>query len=203
MQSYLSEDASSDADLGPAASIAEFKIRSVMCVPLADADGRPLGAIQLDTQDRTKKFSLGRPEPAHDRRQPRGRRDREGAAARDGAGPREGAEGDRAGARKVQLGFLPQTLPDVPGYEFYSHYSPAQTVGGDYYDFVSLPGGRVAVVLGDVAGKGVPAALLVAKLSSEVRFCLLTVPNLAQAVVPAERADDPRRAAATGSSRSR
>src|SRR5262249_42454264 len=85
-------------------------------------------------------------------------------------------------ARKVQLGFLPQTLPDVAGYEFYSHYSPAQTVGGDYYDFVNLPGGRVAVVLGDVAGKGVPAALLVAKLSSEVRFCLLTVPNLAQAV---------------------
>src|SRR5262249_58313533 len=85
-------------------------------------------------------------------------------------------------ARKVQLGFLPQTLPDVAGYEFYSHYSPAQTVGGDYYDFISLPGGRVAVVLGDVAGKGVPAALLVAKLSSAVRFCLLTVPNLAQAV---------------------
>jgi serine phosphatase RsbU (regulator of sigma subunit) len=70
----------------------------------------------------------------------------------------------------------------VSGYEFYSHYSPAQAVGGDYYDFIALPGGRVAVVLGDVAGKGVPAALLVAKLSSEVRFCLLTVPSLAQAV---------------------
>ena len=77
----------------------------------------------------------------------------------------------------MQLGFLPQTLPEVAGYEFYAHYSPAQTVGGDYYDFVPLPGGRVAVVLGDVAGKGVPAALLVAKLSSEVRFCLLTEPT--------------------------
>src|SRR5439155_14616037 len=56
MQSYLSEDASSDTSLGPAASIAEFKIRSVMCVPLATAEGRALGAIQLDTQDRAKKF---------------------------------------------------------------------------------------------------------------------------------------------------
>src|SRR5687768_13874985 len=56
MQGYLSEDASSDASLGPAASIAEFKIRSVMCVPLATTDGKPLGAIQLDTQDRSKKF---------------------------------------------------------------------------------------------------------------------------------------------------
>ena len=85
-------------------------------------------------------------------------------------------------ARQVQLGFLPQTLPEVAGYEFYSHYTPAQTVGGDYYDFIPLPGGRVAVVLGDVAGKGVPAALLVAKLSSEVRFCLLTEPNPAKAI---------------------
>ena len=56
MQSYLSEDASSDANLGPAASIAEFKIRSVMCVPLVGADGKAVGAVQLDTQDRAKKF---------------------------------------------------------------------------------------------------------------------------------------------------
>jgi serine phosphatase RsbU (regulator of sigma subunit) len=85
-------------------------------------------------------------------------------------------------ARAVQLGFLPQTLPELPGYEFYAHYSPAQTIGGDYYDFITLQDGRVAVVIGDVAGKGVPAALLVAKLSSEVRFSLLTVPDLAKAV---------------------
>src|SRR6185437_11774091 len=56
LKSYLSEDASSDASLGPAASIAEFRIRSVMCVPLVSADGKALGAIQMDTQDRAKKF---------------------------------------------------------------------------------------------------------------------------------------------------
>lgn len=181
MQSYLSEDASSDANLGPAASIAEFKIRSVMCVPLANADGRPIGALQLDTQDRTKKFSLddlnlltivaNLASVAIDK-----------ARMHEGLLAREKDQKEIELARKVQLGFLPQTLPDVPEYEFYSHYSPAQTVGGDYYDFIALPGGRVAVVLGDVAGKGVSAALLVAKLSSEVRFCLLTMPTLAQAV---------------------
>ena len=47
----------SDADVSAAQSIAEFKIRSVMCVPLATQDGKPLGVIQLDSQDRTKKFS--------------------------------------------------------------------------------------------------------------------------------------------------
>lgn len=181
MESYLSEDASSDASLGPAASIAEFKIRSVMCVPLANAEGRPIGAIQLDTQDRTKKFSqddlsllsivANLAAVAIEK-----------ARLHEAVLSREKEQKEIELARKVQLGFLPQTLPDVAGYEFYSHYSPALTVGGDYYDFIALPGGRVAVVLGDVAGKGVPAALLVAKLSSEVRFCLLTEPKLAQAV---------------------
>jgi serine phosphatase RsbU (regulator of sigma subunit) len=181
MQAYLSEDASSDASLGPAASIAEFKIRSVMCVPLSSADGKPLGAIQLDTQDRAKKF----------------REDDlklltivshlasvaiEKARLHETLLAREKERKEIELARAVQLGFLPQTLPEVPGYEFYSHYSPAQTVGGDYYDFVQLPAGRVGVVLGDVAGKGVPAALLVAKLSSEVRYCLLTEPNPARAI---------------------
>ncbi|MCI0701786.1 MAG: SpoIIE family protein phosphatase [Planctomycetia bacterium] len=181
MQSYLSEDASSDANLGPAASIAEFKIRSVMCVPLSNSEGRALGAIQLDTQDRAKKFSSDDLNMLTIVANLAGVTV-EKARLHETVLAREKEQKEIELARKVQLGFLPQTLPEVLNYEFYSHYSPAQTVGGDYYDFVTLPGGRVAVVLGDVAGKGVPAALLVAKLSSEVRFCLLTVPDLAQAV---------------------
>ncbi|HJZ54889.1 MAG TPA: SpoIIE family protein phosphatase [Gemmataceae bacterium] len=181
LESYLSEDASSDASLGPAASIAEFKIRSAMCAPLATAEGRPLGAIQLDTQDRAKKF---REDDLHmlmivanlasvsiDK-----------AKLHDTLLAREKERKEIELARAVQLGFLPQTFPEIVGYEFYSHYSPAQTVGGDYYDYIHLPGNRLAVVLGDVAGKGVPAALLVAKLSSEVRFCLLTEPDPARAM---------------------
>ncbi len=180
-QSFLSEDASSDAALGPAASIAEFKIRSVMCVPLATAEGRPLGAIQLDSQVREKKFvtddlnllsivaNLASVAV-------------EKARMHETVLAREKEQKEIELARQVQLGFLPQTLPVVEGYEFYSHYSPAQTVGGDYYDFVPLPGGRMAVVLGDVAGKGVPAALLVAKLSSEVKFSLVTEPDPAKAI---------------------
>ncbi|HEX4608035.1 MAG TPA: SpoIIE family protein phosphatase [Urbifossiella sp.] len=181
LQSYLSEDASADASLPANASIAEFKIRSVMCVPLVTAEGKPLGAIQLDTQDRAKKF----------------REDDlnmlaivanlasvavEKAKLHENAVASEKAKKEMELARAVQLGFLPQTLPEVTGYEFFAHYSPAQTIGGDYYDVVVLPNGRLAVVLGDVAGKGVPAALLVAKLSSEVRFCLLTEPDPVRAV---------------------
>jgi len=77
-------------------------------------------------------------------------------------------------ARGVQIGFLPLNLPDVPGYQFFAHYEPAHEVGGDYYDFIPLPGRRVAVLVGDVAGKGVAAALFMAKLSADARFCMLT-----------------------------
>src|SRR5262249_22217036 len=63
-----------------------------------------------------------------------------------------------------------------------ARYEPAQQVGGDYYDFLALPGGRLAVLLGDVAGKGVAAALIMAKFSVEVRVCLEAEPDLAAAV---------------------
>jgi serine phosphatase RsbU (regulator of sigma subunit) len=74
----------------------------------------------------------------------------------------------------VQQGFLPRRSPEVPGYEFFPYYESAQEVGGDYYDFIQLGPQRLAIMLGDVAGKGVPAALLMAKVSADARFCMLT-----------------------------
>jgi serine phosphatase RsbU (regulator of sigma subunit) len=85
-------------------------------------------------------------------------------------------------AREVQRGFLPQHMPEVLGYEFYAYYESAYEIGGDYYDFIPLPRQRVAILLGDVAGKGVVAALLMAKLSADARFCMLTEPDLGAAV---------------------
>ena len=85
-------------------------------------------------------------------------------------------------AHQVQMSFLPRALPQVPGYEFFAHYEPALEVGGDYYGFTPLSDGRLGVALGDVAGKGVPAALLMAKLSSDARFSILTEPDLGRAV---------------------
>jgi sigma-B regulation protein RsbU (phosphoserine phosphatase) len=71
-------------------------------------------------------------------------------------------------AGRVQRGIMPQ-IPAAPGYEFYAHYQPAYTVGGDYYDFVQLPDDRLAVVVGDVAGKGIAAAMMMAQFASETR----------------------------------
>jgi serine phosphatase RsbU (regulator of sigma subunit) len=80
-------------------------------------------------------------------------------------------------AHRVQRGLLPPAPPVLPGYHFFDFYESANQVGGDYYDYVQFPDGRVAVVLGDVSGKGVSAALVMAKLSGEVRFDLVSAPN--------------------------
>jgi phosphoserine phosphatase RsbU/P len=95
---------------------------------------------------------------------------------------RERLKRDLELAREVQRGLLPLRLPEVPGYEFFAYYESAFEIGGDYYDFIPLPRQRVAVMLGDVSGKGVAAALLMAKLSADARFCMLAEPDLVAAV---------------------
>jgi serine phosphatase RsbU (regulator of sigma subunit) len=106
----------------------------------------------------------------------------ENAKLHEDAMARERINRDLELAHQVQLSFLPRSLPQVPGYEFGSHYEPALEVGGDYYGFVPLPEGRLALALGDVAGKGIPAALLMAKLSSDARFSLLTEADSGRAI---------------------
>ena len=88
-------------------------------------------------------------------------------------------------AKLVQMSFLPRELPKVAGYEFYAYYEPAQEVGGDYYGFIPIQASRLALLLGDVAGKGIPAALLMAKLSSDARFSLMSEskPGMAIAIL--------------------
>jgi sigma-B regulation protein RsbU (phosphoserine phosphatase) len=72
-------------------------------------------------------------------------------------------------AREVQQRLFPQTLPDVPTLAYAGHCRPARGVGGDYYDFLALASGRLGLVIGDVSGKGIPAALLMASLQASVR----------------------------------
>ncbi len=62
-------------------------------------------------------------------------------------------------ARQAQLRMLPQQVPQLPGLDVAAFTEPAREVGGDYYDFVCLDGNRLGVVIGDVSGKGMPAAL--------------------------------------------
>jgi phosphoserine phosphatase RsbU/P len=72
-------------------------------------------------------------------------------------------------AREVQQRLFPQTLPQVSGLDYCGACVPALSVGGDYYDFLALPEGHLGIALGDVSGKGIAAALMMATLQASLR----------------------------------
>jgi sigma-B regulation protein RsbU (phosphoserine phosphatase) len=78
-------------------------------------------------------------------------------------------------AREVQEHLFPQRLPTVPGLDYCGQCRPAREVGGDYYDFLELPGDRLGIAIGDVSGKGVGAALMMASLEASLRALALAV----------------------------
>lgn len=85
-------------------------------------------------------------------------------------------------AHDIQMSFLPDRLPEVPGFELAALSVPAKEVGGDFYDAIPLPGGQTALVIADVSGKGVPAALFMA-LSRTVLRANALVPRSARDAV--------------------
>lgn len=175
-QAIRSADASQDDRFVMSQSIADFRIRSVMCAPLLAQDHRPLGAIQIDTQNFHQQFSdedlqilvsvASQASIAI-----------ENAQLHSAILDQERIRQELSFAHQVQKGFLPTTPLEIPGYEFWDFYEAAGQVGGDYFGYVALPNGKFAVMVGDVAGKGVPAALLMAKASSDSKVALLTNPD--------------------------
>jgi serine phosphatase RsbU (regulator of sigma subunit)/anti-sigma regulatory factor (Ser/Thr protein kinase) len=82
---------------------------------------------------------------------------------------REQLEQEMRVAQLIQQQFLPKRLPDLPGWQVAAFYRAARQVGGDFYDFIELPEGKVGLVIGDVTGHGVPAALVMATTRSFIR----------------------------------
>jgi serine phosphatase RsbU (regulator of sigma subunit)/predicted ester cyclase len=82
---------------------------------------------------------------------------------------RERFEQELLVARRIQHALLPKAVPELEGWEILPHYQPAREVGGDFYDFPPVADGRVGLVIGDVSGKGIPAAVLMASTQSVLR----------------------------------
>jgi serine phosphatase RsbU (regulator of sigma subunit) len=180
-EAILSADGLDNEDFDFSDSVIDFPIRSMMCAPLIGPLQKPLGIIYVDTNDPYERFHEDDLEvllsvaaiagqaveyaQSHEVQLQMDRRTREMATA-----------------RQVQLHFLPQSRPDVPGYAFFDYYRSAEEVGGDYYGYLEMPDGRVAITLGDVSGKGFSAALIMARLCSDVRYHLVTSPTPADAV---------------------
>ena len=159
----------------------DFQIRSIMCAPLINSREESIGVIQLDTLRQTIAF---------------GEEDLEmfvTVAMQASLAIQKSdlfslqkktqdLRKDLSLAHELQRRFLPQRAPDIDGYEFFSWYRPMQQVGGDYFDYIVLDNDRVAIVVADVVGHGITAALLMAKVSAESRFALATEPDPIAAV---------------------
>lgn len=181
-EAILSTNVLDDTRFSSSASLTALPIRSMMCVPLLDQDqSETVGVIQIDTsstdpgfteEDKDLLVSIGvQAEMAL-----------EIAKLHEEVLRQREMERDLDFATQVQLGFLPKERPKVLGYAFADYYEAALRVGGDYFDYITLPDGRLALALGDVAGKGMPAALLMARLYSSTRFELFTATDPATAL---------------------
>lgn len=181
-RAILSNDLQSDARFDASQSIMSGWMRSVMCVPICRADGSVLGVVQLDAASRGRGEFRERDLEVLAGIAGAAAQAVEQALAHDERVLQEKLNRDLELAGDVQKALLPSKPPEIPGYEVFDFYEPARHVGGDYFNYVPLPDGRIAVVMADVSGKGVPAAMVMAVLSGDVKYCLAAEPDLVRAV---------------------
>jgi len=180
-QAILSADAHADAQFDVSKSISIYGIHSILCAPLLKKGGQPLGILQLHSEQKGRAFTAqdldlvvhvaGAVAMAI-----------ENARLHQDLVARERLVREAELARDVQGHFLPKSEPKIAGYEFFGYYAAARMVGGDYYSFTPLSGGRLAIAVGDVSGKGMPAAMLMARLSSDVRYSAIAFGDPAAAL---------------------
>jgi len=178
--SLLVRDAQMDQALREQMSIVEQKVRSMIAVPLQTND-RVIGLIYVDSPHSIREFS---------------REDlnlltvmANVAAIRiEHARLNEIEEAERAMAKEmqqaalIQQGLLPSKPPTVAGLDIFGKTTACHTVGGDYFDYLEFPDGRIAVLVGDVAGKGMPASLLMSSLQARVQVLFEDPDELARKI---------------------
>lgn len=170
-RAVLSLDAADDARFQGSESLAGAEIRSLMCAPLVGSDGSSLGVIQIDRRQHGEAFQMEDLELLASVGILAGQVV-ENSRLHDEYLKSQLQEQELQIASEVQQLLLPASPPVVDGFEFSHIYEPALELSGDYCDFILLPDGRMVIAIGDVAGKGVSAALYMARLSSAVRLCL-------------------------------
>ena len=175
-QAILSADVMGDRRFRGSESLTDLRLRSLMCAPMLGTDGRALGVIQLSTLEVSHPFTSDDLDLLISV-SAQAALAVENATLHDTIVRRRDMERDMAFAAQVQQGFLPSVPPQADGFQFADYYKAAYQVGGDYFDYVRLPDGRIAIAIGDVAGKGVSAALLMARLHASARYHLLSSPS--------------------------
>ena len=182
-QAILCEDVPADSRFGSIRSLEMYQVRTMLCVPLWDHQHRAIGALQVDTRDGRSRFTQDDLDFVVALASTISMAV-ENALLHEWDVIMERRKQEARDARAVQLSLIPVRPPDLPGYAFWHDYEPAEFVGGDYFDYLPVPGPdasglskRWAIAVGDVAGKGMPAALMMARLSAEVRLLVQVEPD--------------------------
>jgi serine phosphatase RsbU (regulator of sigma subunit) len=183
--SVLVRDISSDVAFRERKSIVEQNIRTLMAVPLQTRD-QIIGLIYVDSPSLLREFTkddlnlltvmanVAAIRIEHTR-----------FAEVEQA--RQLLARDLDQAAEIQRSFLPGVAPIVRGLDLAGHNAPCRTVGGDYYDFFPYAQRRVAMVLGDVSGKGMPASLLMMGLQARVQVLIDEPQSLAEVMTKLNR----------------
>lgn len=163
----VSVDVGAEAGFEVANSVRHLNLRAVACLPLL-VEEELVGVLQVDNTEERRGFSADDLDLLSGVAGPIALAI-EHARLHRKLVERDILEHDLALARRLQRSFLPQTPPETPGFGLAVEYSPAAEVGGDLYDFFPLASGRIALAIGDVSGKGVSGALMMARLTSVLR----------------------------------
>lgn len=177
----LTLDARSDERFDSAVSILMQGIRSILCVPLVNNDREVIGLIYLDDRLASEVFTESALRLV-------------GLIANMAAVKVENCylleqqiekkrmEEQLAVGSQIQRGLLPSEEPIIEGYELFAGYQSCFEVGGDYYDFIQKEDGKLALVIADISGKGVGAAILMAVLQASLRALVNTVADPAELI---------------------
>jgi sigma-B regulation protein RsbU (phosphoserine phosphatase) len=169
-KAVLTSDAQAEEWLAGRKSVASMGLRSIMCAPL-QLRGQPIGVVYVDNRLQAGIFDPDDLDLLQAVANTAGvaienarLHEREIEQAR--------LERELELAHQIQTSLMPHDAPPFPGFEIAGFWRVAREVGGDFYDFVPLPGGGMGIVIGDVTGKGVPAALFMALARTTVRSSL-------------------------------
>jgi serine phosphatase RsbU (regulator of sigma subunit) len=166
----ISDDVKQDRRFVASQTLAGLELRSMMCVPMLSADGNRLGVLQIDRYGKGYGFSV-------EDLQLLTAIGLQVAVVLENVGlhaerlRQERLHQELALARDIQQGYLPDELEDFPqaSFDIFGRVYPARQVAGDFYDFFKAPSGKLALFVGDVSGKGMPAALFLVAVRTLAR----------------------------------
>ena len=174
----LIDDAASSDAYNARMSIISLSLRTILCVPLKTPKG-VIGVIYVDSNAITRRFTES-DVPLIEAFAAQASATLERVRLQRAEMERDRMNAQLQVAAEIQKTFLPSTFPEIVGIKGAVDSVAALEVGGDFYDVIRLPGGRTGVMVGDVAGKGVPGALFGARMMSDVRYQALLKDDVAQ-----------------------